>query len=116
MRKRNHHRARRHAGPEDCASAISDYSDVVQGTQVVVTNSAGAVIAASQLGAGAQNNLPGLGNFGATCNYSFTVQVPGGLARYGITISRRGTIWFSAKQMQEGPVEISQGDMGRSPS
>jgi hypothetical protein len=88
---------------EDCTSAANDYPDVVQGTQVVVTNSAGTVIATGQLGAGQQQEFAGLGSFGATCNYPFTVQVPGGLARYGITISHRGTIWFSAKQMQSGP-------------
>jgi hypothetical protein len=44
---------------EDCSSATSDYPDVDQGTQVVVTNSTGAVIATSQLGDSKQNDLPG---------------------------------------------------------
>jgi hypothetical protein len=88
---------------EACSSATSDYPDVEQGTQVVVTNSAGTVMATSQLGKGRQRDLSGFGSFGATCSYAFVVQVPGGLARYGITVSHRGTIWFSAQQMQGGP-------------
>jgi hypothetical protein len=76
---------------------------VAQGAQVVVTNSTGAVIGTSQLGPGDQKNLAGYGSFGATCNYPFALQVPGGLARYGVTVSHRGTIWFSARQMQKGP-------------
>lgn len=86
---------------ESCSS--SDYPDVDQGTQVVVTNSAGTVIATSQLGKGRQQDLPGYGSYGATCNYPFTVQVPGGLPRYGVTVAHRGTIWFSARQMQDDP-------------
>jgi hypothetical protein len=88
---------------ESCSSASSDYPDVDQGAQVVVTNSTGAVIDTSQLDAGRQKNLAGFGSFAATCNYPFALQVPGGLARYGVTVSHRGTIWFSARQMQNGP-------------
>jgi hypothetical protein len=88
---------------ESCLSATNDYPDVDQGAQVVVTNSAGTVIATSQLGKGRQEENPDIGSFSATCNYAFAVQVPGGLARYGVTVSHRGTVWFSARQMQDGP-------------
>lgn len=95
---------------EDCTDAAGDYSDVAQGAQVVVTNSSGTVVGTGQLGNGKQQAIPGYGSFGASCNYPFTVKVPGGLTRYGITISHRGTIWFSAKQMQDGPGLTLGGD------
>jgi hypothetical protein len=94
---------------EDCNSAASDYPDIEQGVQVVVTNSSGTVIGTGQLGDGKDQNNPFLGNISTACDYSFTVQVPSGMDRYGITISHRGTIWFSAKQMQGGP-SLTLGD------
>jgi hypothetical protein len=77
----------------------ASYPDVEAGTQVVVKNSAGAVIATASLGAGhAQDAItPGV------CRFPFDVKVPGGLPRYGIEIGRRGTVWYSAAEMRNGP-------------
>jgi hypothetical protein len=45
----------------------------------------------------------------AVCN--FTVTVPAGLARYGVTIgSGHGTTWFTAAQMSHGPA-VSLGSL-----
>jgi len=81
------------------------YSDITDGTQVVVTNSTGTVIGTGTLSydgnvskalSSAQSGL-------SACVYDFTVSVPGGLPRYGITVSHRGTIWFDSGQMESGP-------------
>ena len=86
-----------------CQTAFSDISD---GTQVVVTDSSGQVIATGNLSynASVSNTLsPPSPVSGTQCVYNFTVTVPNGLPRYGITISHRGTIYFSAAQMSQGP-------------
>jgi hypothetical protein len=88
---------------EDCDSAFGEYPDITQGIQVVVTNSNGTIVATNQLGNSKESDVPGLGAYGASCNYPFTVQVPEGLARYGITVLHRGIFWFTAKQMPAGP-------------
>jgi hypothetical protein len=89
---------------EDCLSGSSDYPDIDQGAQVVITTSSGTVIATTALGAGHQaQELPGYGAFGDFCNYPFSVKVPGGQAQYGVTVSHRGTIWFTPQQMAKGP-------------
>jgi hypothetical protein len=91
------------------------FSDITQGTQVVVTNSANTVVGTSALNYAQQQSAeqsslqPGL----SVCIYTFTVSVPGGLSRYGIIISHRGTVWFSAAQMAKGPgLSLSSGGSG----
>jgi hypothetical protein len=91
------------------------FSDITEGTQVVVTNSGGSVIGTSQLGYNTQASAlqsslqPGL----SVCIYTFNVTVPGGLARYGITVSHRGTVWFDPSQMAKGPgLSVSSGGSG----
>jgi len=98
-------------------SCLTDpgFSDITQGTQVVVTNSGGQVVGTSALNYDAQDSAaqsglqPGL----SVCIYTFTVSVPGGLSRYGITVSHRGTVWFTVAQMSKGPgLSISSGGSG----
>lgn len=82
-----------------------NYPDISAGTQVVVLDSSGKVIATGQLSfdAKATKIFSKLGAFGAETVYDFTVNVPSGESRYGIVVSHRGTIWFTPKQMQKGP-------------
>lgn len=91
------------------------FSDITEGIQVVVTDSGGSVVGTSQLGydtqaSALQSSLqPGL----SVCIYTFKVTVPGRLARYGITVSHRGTVWFTPAQMAEGPgLSVSSGGSG----
>lgn len=91
------------------------FSDITAGSQVVVTSSAGNVVGTGTLSYDAQQSQfqsglqPGL----SVCIYPFTVTVPGGLSRYGITVSHRGTVWFSPAQMTKGPgLVISSGGSG----
>ena len=92
------------------------FSDITSGAQVVVTNSGGSVIGTSSLGFSAsqsaeQSSLqPGL----SVCIYPFAVSgVKGGQSRYGITVSHRGTVWFSPSQIAK-PVgmDLSSGGTG----
>lgn len=77
--------------------------DLSGGDQVVIVNSAGAVVGTTTLSL--QKSGPGLDDFGDEDVFSFTVTVPGGLARYGIQVNgtRHGTLWDSAAQMKSGP-------------
>lgn len=92
------------------------FSDLTAGTQVVVKDSTGTVIGTGALGFNAQQTQiqsslqPGL----SVCIYPFTVTgVQGGEPRYGIEVSHRGTVWFSAKQITK-PVGllVSSGGTG----
>ena len=91
------------------------FSDVTTGTQVTVTNPAGSVVATSSLNydssVSAMESKLQMGL--SVCVYTFTATVPGGLARYGITVSGRGTVWFSPAQMAKGPgLSLSSGGSG----
>jgi hypothetical protein len=97
----------------------SGFSDIGDGTQVVVTNASSTVVGTAALSYNASLSKalskiqPGL----STCIYDFTVTVPRGLPRYGITISHRGTVWFSPLQMTKGPgLSVSSGGTGSSGS
>jgi hypothetical protein len=72
--------------------------DLSDGSQIVVVNSAGT----GTLSTSGGTNLGG-GDFADT--FSFTVTVPGDLARYGIQVggTSHGTVWESAQQMKSGP-------------
>jgi hypothetical protein len=80
----------------DGESAREAFPDVTDGSQVTVMDST--------------RNIIGNGILSETSTsiaeeqFRFTVTVPGGLARYGIQVgSNRGTLWFSNKQMRQGP-------------
>lgn len=76
------------------------YPDVQAGSQVIVRNSAGTVIATASLGSGHADDGENLAD---NCRFPFDVKVPGGLARYGIEIGHRGTVWYSPAEMRNGP-------------
>jgi hypothetical protein len=86
-------------------SCLTDYPDLTAGTQVVVTDSGGSVIGTTELGYSADESsaLSALQPGMSVCVYPFTVKVPGGQARYGITVSHRGTVWFTSAEMVKGP-------------
>jgi hypothetical protein len=72
----------------------SGYSDITPGTQVTVTAPDGTVLGSGSLGS------PVVKNNGDLCGFRFTVRgVKGGEARYGISVSKRGTVWFSPSQV-----------------
>ena len=77
--------------------------DLSDGSQVVVVNSSGTVIGNGTLAT--VSSGPGMDNIGEQDVFSFKVQVPGGLARYGIQVggTSHGTLWETAAQMKAGP-------------
>lgn len=93
------------------------YPDITSGSQVTVTDSAGAVIGTGTLAYSSADTaaflieaLAGEKGTGLTATeiepdvavYSFSASVPGGLARYGLTVGRsRGVVWDSAAQMKD---------------
>ncbi|MGH3260444.1 MAG: hypothetical protein ACRDNS_00470 [Trebonia sp.] len=99
------------------------YPDIASGGQVTVTNSAGKVVGTGTLlyslggtkaaltKATAGTGMTATEMLAFVALYKFTVKVPAGLARYGIKVGKgRGTIYFSARQMKQGPV-LSLGSM-----
>lgn len=78
------------------------YSDISAGTQVVVTDAAGATIGIGSLANG-ENETAG-------CTFAFRVEgVPAGHDFYGIAIGKRGNIKYTPEQLTK-PVELSLGD------
>lgn len=80
-----------------CDYAADDgYSDISQGAQVTVSV-AGKVIAVGQLQAGSDATDSG------TCSFVFNVNgVPAGRRLYGVQVSHRGTLYYSAAQLRKG--------------
>jgi hypothetical protein len=92
------------------------YPDIASGSQVTVTDSPGKVIGTGTLSYDpvqtATTLVTATAGTGLTASeltafvavYDFTVTVPGGLDRYGITVGQnRGTIYETATQMKKGP-------------
>jgi len=77
--------------------------DLSGGSQVVIVNSAGTVVGNGTLTA--TSSGPGTDGLAQQDVFSFKVQVPGGLARYGIQVggTSHGTLWETAAQMKAGP-------------
>jgi hypothetical protein len=93
----------------------SGFSDITDGTQVVATSPSGAVVGTGSLSydSSLSNALSKLQPGLSKCIYHFSVNVPGGLSRYGITVSHRGTVWVSPSQMAKGPgLSVSSGGSG----
>jgi hypothetical protein len=68
------------------------YSDIVEGSQVVITNSSGEAIALGALGPGSTVE----DNAWYQCHFSFAVEdVPADGTIYGVEISGRGSVPFS---------------------
>lgn len=71
------------------------YSDIVPGMQIVVSDPAGTVVAIGALGEGVSK--------GSDCVFPFTIaHVPKMEKFYGVTISQRGTLTYTPKQMRDG--------------
>jgi hypothetical protein len=78
------------------------YSDIHAGTQVTIADAAGSVVGTGRLGTGTASSS-------TTCEFTFTVaDVPAGEDFYRLTISRRGTMTYTAEELEAGP-ELSLG-------
>jgi hypothetical protein len=81
----------------DSCEGTGGYDDLSQGATVKVTGPKGHVLATTGLTEGVYR-----GDIGA-CEFTFRLKVPPNLQTYGISISHRGTIQFTEKQMKNGP-------------
>lgn len=69
------------------------YNDIVPGTQIVISSSDGSTVAAGRLDTGVTR--------GQDCVFPFTVKhVPQTHKFYGVTISQRGTLTYTQKEMK----------------
>lgn len=84
------------ATPYDGSACVTDggFVDIRRGAQVVIKNSAGAVVATTTLGSGISK--------GGACTFAFNVEVPTGSDFYGVELGRRGTVQFTADQLADG--------------
>jgi hypothetical protein len=80
---------------------VRGYSDIGSGTQVLVKNGKGDILASTPLGDGKGNDV--------TCRFSFTFPITEGEDRYVVSVSHRGEFSYSFEQLQQG-VEIHLGD------
>jgi hypothetical protein len=94
-----------HAGPQlrgqpgwPCV-ATGGYTDVAEGTQVVVTDRAGKTVALSRLTSG---QIQGAG-YERRCLFKFQVpEVPAGQPFYGVTVADRGTLQYDEAEARAG--------------
>jgi hypothetical protein len=90
-----------------CAGS-GGYSDISSGAAVTIADQTGTVIATGQLGDG-HADVSDAGS-PIDCVFSFTVpNVPDGKTFYGVTVSHRGAIQFSADRAKGGDVALSIG-------
>lgn len=85
------------SGTKDGAACSGNemYGDIAQGTQIVVSDPEGTIVAVGTLGDGTTK--------GPDCVFPFTVEhVPKMEKFYGITLGQRGTLTYTPDQMKEG--------------
>jgi hypothetical protein len=84
------------------------FEDIRAGTSVVIHDSAGKIVATGQLDEGAGSDLA-TSQIALTCRFPFSVQDVPRQKFYGVEVSHRGIVRFSAEQVADGPVALSLG-------
>lgn len=89
-------------GATGVCDGAGGYTDIQSNAQVKITNVAGHILAIGQLNGGKPKD--------GECDFNFTVHgVPLGQHYYGIEITHRGIVQYSAKEMQSGTVDLTLG-------
>jgi len=78
------------------------YSDIGSGTQVIVKNGKGEILASTSLGDGHGDEVK--------CRFSFTFPITEGQDRYVVSVGHRGEFSYSFEQLRRGGVEIHLGE------
>ena len=93
-------------GVENC-SGSGGYSDIDMGTQVVVKDKTGTLIATSSLGPGETRSFAGF----EVCEFSFRVEVPSE-EFYSFEVADRGSLSYTREELEarDWRVEFSLGD------
>jgi hypothetical protein len=84
-------------------SGDGGYSDIAEGTQVVISDESSKTLAVGVLKAGRRDS-------NGRCKFPFEVlRVPTGQSFYGIEVSHRGRLQYSESQIRQG-LQLSLGD------
>ena len=94
---------------EPCALAEAGYEDIRDGAQVVITDASSKTIAVGKLGPGKMRRPGGADASDRHCVFAFEVSAPRGHDFYGIEVSHRGRLQYTAAQLQ-APLELTLGD------
>jgi Protein of unknown function (DUF732) len=81
---------------------IHGYSDIGSGTQVMVKNGKGEILASAPLGEGHGDDV--------NCRFAFSFPITEGQDRYVVSVGHRGEFSYSFEQLQRGGVEIHLGE------
>lgn len=84
------------------------FDDIRAGTSVVIHDSAGKTVATGQLDEGVGSDLA-TSQIALTCRFPFTVQDVPHQKFYGVEVSHRGIVQFTAAQVGDGPIALSLG-------
>ncbi|MEV1245104.1 hypothetical protein [Nonomuraea sp. NPDC049750] len=85
-------------GDHPACSGKGGYSDIGQGTQVVVTDAAGKTVALGKLGTGLHEERG--------CTFRFAITVPPGGQFYGIEVSHRGRVQYAAYELDSIELQL----------
>ncbi len=78
------------------------YSDIGSGTQVILKNGKGEILASTSLGDGHGNDV--------TCTFSFKLPITEGQDRYVVSVGHRGEFSYTFEQLAQRGVEIHLGE------
>jgi hypothetical protein len=78
------------------------YSDIGSGTQVIVKNGKGEILATAPLGEGHGDEVK--------CSFSFSFPITEGQDRYVVSVGHRGEFSYSFDQLRQGGIEIHLGE------
>ncbi|WP_123025773.1 DUF732 domain-containing protein [Mycolicibacterium stellerae] len=81
---------------------VHGYSDIGSGTQVMVKNGKGEILASTSLGEGHGDEI--------NCRFAFSFPITEGQDRYVVSVGRRGEFSYSFEQLRRGSVEIHLGE------
>lgn len=76
----------------------SGYTDIAEGTEVVISDDAGKTLSIGRLGAGSFNS-------DGACSFPFTMTVPAG-KRFYITVSHRGTVKMPEAEVTKAALSL----------
>jgi hypothetical protein len=81
---------------------VHGYSDIGSGTQVMVKNGKGEILASASLGEGHGDDV--------NCKFAFSFPITEGQDRYVVSVGHRGEFSYTFEQLQRGGVEIHLGE------
>jgi Protein of unknown function (DUF732) len=90
------------ASDEGKCHGVHGYSDIGGGTQVMVKNGKGEILASASLGEGHGDEV--------NCRFAFSFPITDGQDRYVVSVGHRGEFSYSFEQLRRGGVEIHLGE------